>query len=269
MIDENPALRVEFLDRLYDESVNPTLTWTDPRPIGARIGVEFEWVLSLIIDYLVRVGLVERAYDGEVRLTAAGEREVLNARSSAQAEGPAHGQLADDGRRVIVSSDNHVFLSHASADKAVADLLRRTLVLGGVPDNRIFYSSDRTSGIPAGVDVQSYLKRSLQEAGLVIELLSKSFLKRPMCLMELGGAWTLDVPTYPIVVPPLTRNGAARQVGNVQMGILGSEPEIDDIFNELHGRLDQHLAIRCKVTSWNQAIADFKQQLPAGRAPLS
>lgn len=44
------------------------------------------------------------------------------------------------------------------------------LLLGGVPEQRIFYSSDRNSGIPSGEDVGSYLRRSLQDAGLVIGL---------------------------------------------------------------------------------------------------
>lgn len=157
-----------------------------------------------------------------------------------------------------VSVDHPVFLSHASADKAIADLLRDTLVLGGVQESRIFYSSARSSGIPSGEDVGGYLRRSLQNAGLVIELVSETFLTRPMCLMELGGAWALGTPTYPIVVPPLTREQATKQIGNVQMGVLGSDADINDIFDELHGRLAQNLGIQTTVTVWNRAIARFK-----------
>ena len=115
----------------------------------------------------------------------------------------------------------------------------------------------------------TYLQRSLRDAGLVIELLSETFLTRPMCLMELGGAWTLGTPTYPIVVPPLTRGEATRQIGNVQMGVLGTDAEIGDIFDELHDRLAQHLASQCNLTAWNRAIADFKQQLPSRLARCS
>lgn len=95
------------------------------------------------------------------------------------------------------ASGKGIFLSHAYADRALADLLRNTLVLGGVLEQRIFYSSSRATGIPSGEDVRSYLRRSLRDAGLVIELVSETFLARPMCLMELGGAWTLGTPTYP------------------------------------------------------------------------
>lgn len=128
-----------------------------------------------------------------------------------------------------MSTDKRIFLSHAFADKVLADLLRDTLVLGGVSENRVFYSSDRSSGIPSGEDVGSYLRRSLRDADLVVELLSETFLTRPMCLMELGGAWTMGTPTYPIVVPPLSRDQVIKQIGNIQMGVLGTDAEIGGI----------------------------------------
>jgi hypothetical protein len=80
-----------------------------------------------------------------------------------------------------------IFISHASADEPIAGLLQRALILGGVPPQRIFYSSARLTGIPAGRDVSMYLRQSLSEAGLVVEFLSRTFLSRPICLMELHG----------------------------------------------------------------------------------
>jgi hypothetical protein len=74
---------------------------------------------------------------------------------------------ADIGRRI--------FISHASVDKPLADLLRDTLILGGVPENVIFYSSDRATGIPTGEDVREHLRKILGESGLVIELISSHF----------------------------------------------------------------------------------------------
>lgn len=107
-----------------------------------------------------------------------------------------------------MTTADKIFISHASADRKLADLLRDTLVLGGTPRERIFYSSSRATGIPSGTDVRARLRGELQQAGLVIELISTTFLTRPMCLIELGGAWVLEKSTYPIVVPPLTRSQA-------------------------------------------------------------
>lgn len=159
--------------------------------------------------------------------------------------------------------DHDIFFSHAYADRDLADLFRNTLILGGVSEDRIFYSSDRGTGIPSGQDVGTHLRISLRKSALVIELLSKTFLTRPMCLMELGGAWTLGTPTYPIVVPPLSRDTVSREIGNVQMGVIGTDAEVDAIFDELHDRLGRDVDIHPRVAAWNRAIRDFKRQLPS------
>jgi hypothetical protein len=39
-----------------------------------------------------------------------------------------------------MTTADEIFISHALADLKLADLLRDTLVLGGIPRERIFYS---------------------------------------------------------------------------------------------------------------------------------
>ncbi len=155
-----------------------------------------------------------------------------------------------------------IFISHASADRKLANLLRETLVLGGITEERIFYGSSRTTGIPSGTDVRARLRSELQQAGLVIELISASFLTRPMCLIELGGAWVLEKSTYPIVVPPLTRSQAVAQIGDVHMGQLGSDEEVNDVFDELHDRLASDVGLSTTATKWNSVARRFKDGLP-------
>jgi hypothetical protein len=168
-----------------------------------------------------------------------------------------------------MTTADRIFISHASADRKLADLLRDTLVLGGIPRERIFYSSSRATGIPSGTDVRAHLRSELQQAGLVIELISTTFLTRPMCLIELGGAWVLEKSTYPIVVPPLTRTQAVAQIGDVHMGQLSSGEEIDDIFDELHDRLTSDVGLSTTATGWNPVARRFKEGLPAVRATLA
>ena len=162
-----------------------------------------------------------------------------------------------------MATADKIFISHASMDRKLADLLRDTLVLGGIPRNRIFYSSSRATGIPSGTDVRAHLRSELQQAGLIMELISTTFLTRPMCLLELGGAWALEKPTYPIVVPPLTRSQAVAQIGDVNMGQLGSDEEIDDVFDELHDRLASDVGVPTTATEWNPVARRFKEGLPA------
>lgn len=154
-----------------------------------------------------------------------------------------------------------IFISHASADQAIADLLKSMLVAGGVSEESIFYSSARATGIPSGEDVRGHLQRRLRDAGIVIELVSQTFLQRPWCLIELGGAWALSKSTYPIVVPPLTRSAAREQIGDVQMAILSSDQELDNMFDELMQRIASEAGANLKTLSWNAAARDFKARI--------
>lgn len=154
-----------------------------------------------------------------------------------------------------------LLLGHATADRPVAHLLRETLVLGRIANDAIFHSSSRGSGIPSGADVRSRLRTELQRAGLVVELITPMFLTRPMCLMGLGGAWALGVATHPIVVPPLERTEVTRQIGDVHMGLLGSDSDIDEVFDELHDRLESDIGVRARTADWNRATRTFKQRL--------
>jgi hypothetical protein len=167
------------------------------------------------------------------------------------------------------TADQRIFLSHAYADRAVADLLRDTLVLGGVAEKRIFYSSSRSTGVPSGEGIRNYLQSSLRQSGLVIELLTKTFFTRPMCLMELGGAWTLGTATYPIVVPPLSRSEAVAQIGDIQMGQLQADSDIDEVFEELHDRLMRDVGIDIQMGSWKNGIGHFKTHWPPAMSPIA
>lgn len=254
----SPADRLALVERLQARSGPESQSFFDAHGLGAAYR-------SAGDKNSKRAKINEALHAAEVRgdldeVLDAAEMHLRNPKVRAESA-PGLRQL-DEGTPAV-TTDKRIFLSHASADKALADLLRNTLVLGGVGEGLIFYSSGRGTGIPSGEDVGTYLRRSLRDAGLVIELLSETFLTRPMCLMELGGAWTLGTPTYPIVVPPLTRGEATRQIGNVQMGVLGSDAEIGDIFDELYDRLVQDLGIHINLTAWSRAVAEFKQQLPS------
>lgn len=154
-------------------------------------------------------------------------------------------------------SDSKVFISHAHADLALAKLVRDTLIRGGVPNNRVFFSSARSTGIPTGTDVVGHLREQLDAAGLVIELISQTFITRPMCLMELGGAWSLKKSTFPIVIPPLTRAQAIEAIGSFQMADLGDPSSARDMWFELQDRIKAALHIDIGASEWGEAVGDF------------
>lgn len=165
-----------------------------------------------------------------------------------------------------MTSERRLFISHASLDGDLAAALKRAVVLGGVPQERVFYSSDRGTGIPAGAGVRQYLHDTLKSAAVVVELVSETFLRRPYCLMELGAAWVLGTPTYPIVVPPLTARDVTEQIGDVQLGVLGDDRAIDELMAELYDGLVAHANIPLRATVWGDAVRRFKAEALAAVA---
>lgn len=158
-----------------------------------------------------------------------------------------------------MNSGKSIFISHASADRELATIIKDHLILGGAPSGRIFFSSENSTGIPAGQSVHRHLQDTLANTALVIEVISETFLTRPYCLMELGAAWVLDKPTYPLVIPPLTIPKATQAVGNVKMGKLGSDSDIESFFDELHEMLVAIPGIDLPMRPWREAVLKFKR----------
>lgn len=270
--DDNSELKLHAADpelakylgannELTDRAI--ALIWTSPPHPFNQISVDAGGWSSTIEGAVARRLQGVQDFGGYVEV----QRQILREADEAQArlfptavrlsaDSPSHGDH-------MTALDGPIFFSHASADQPLADLVRDTLVLAGVPAGRLFYSSDRATGIPSGQDVGTYLRETLRGSALVIDLISPTFLKRPMCLMELGGAWAMGLPTYPVVVPPLTRPAATAAVGNVQMGVLGSDREIADVFNELYDRLTSHIGLRLALRQWNGAVDRFRDRVGA------
>jgi len=175
---------------------------------------------------------------------------------------------ATEGRDVELIGQK-LFISHASVDAPLAGSLQRALILGGMPTDRIFYSSARPTGIPAGQDVGPYLRQSLREAGLVVELLTPAFLTRPICLMELGGAWVSETPTFPVVIPPLTIQEASDAIGNVHLRQLTMNGPNQGIFSELYDRIARDLKLNLSAHQWAEAINEFDAGLATKITALS
>lgn len=150
-----------------------------------------------------------------------------------------------------------IFISHASEDLALATLFRDSLLNAGVREDLIFYSGDRSSGVPTGTDIRTRLLEELRAPGLVVELLSPSFLASTWCLLEVGAAWGLGKSTYPIVVPPLALESAVAVVGQVQVGRLDTRELVEAVFDEFHERLESTFDVNVKATSWRRAVGYF------------
>jgi hypothetical protein len=117
-----------------------------------------------------------------------------------------------------------LFISHASADKLIADALADLLRLGAdLPRARILCTSLPGMGIPEGEsDYIAYLRRELRGAVLVLPLLTPAFFESEVCLVELGAMWGMELPAFPIVVPPSTFAEVEAILGKVQCARIDS-----------------------------------------------
>jgi sugar/nucleoside kinase (ribokinase family) len=103
--------------------------------------------------------------------------------SAARGDAPVHGGI---------------FVSHAVADSALAQLLVDLLRAAGVPSSRIFCVSVLDNAIPAGAAVVASVRQQLAGAALVLALVTRTYLERPWCRYEIGAAWALGRELIPL-----------------------------------------------------------------------
>lgn len=260
------------------EVPTPALSWTQEIDLWIRDNVNnldarrvYEFVQRLSAgsgrnDQRINSSLTDRGInleivDGVFYRTSGESIDQLPQSTESKIYPGSQGFRASTQGEVTGMAGNSIFISHASADSPLADLLQQALILGGIPQNQIFYSSARSTGIPAGDDVRAHLRQSLHSAGLVIELLSQTFLTRPICLMELGAAWVTETPTFPIVIPPLDVDSAVRAVGNVHMLPLAREGSNQAIFDELQDRIRADINFNIFASQWGQGVAYFNTNI--------
>lgn len=129
-----------------------------------------------------------------------------------------------------------IFISHAVADKALADkfvsFLKEAI---GVPAGAIFCSSIDGHGIPLGDDFNQYLQQQIQNPKLVILLMTPSYMDSWFCLMELGATWAMSLKAIPIVVPPVQFSAISSTLGLKQGWNIEDRPKLIDLRDTIKG----------------------------------
>ncbi len=97
-----------------------------------------------------------------------------------------------------------IFISHAAANKDIADKLVDLLGMGiGISDSEIFCSSLEGLGVPSGTNFVEFIRQQIKEPKVVILLLTVDYFSSQFCLCELGAAWVLSHNIIPLLVKPL------------------------------------------------------------------
>jgi len=132
-----------------------------------------------------------------------------------------------------------IFVSHAVADKAIADKVVDLLdtAMGIDVQNDVFCTSLEGLKIPAGNDFKQFVKEQIQEPKIVLLLISQNYLASPFCLAEVGASWAMSHRIVPFLVPPIK-------------------------FDDMKAVLTGIHALKIEDPSdWNEALAIFKTEL--------
>lgn len=148
-----------------------------------------------------------------------------------------------------------IFISHATADKEIVELLIDILEDIGLKSNQIFCSSFEGYGIPLGEDFLEEIKRELSSEVLVLFVITIDFYESKVCLCEMGAAWALSKGHIPIVVPPLSYSDIQGVIPLTQGMLINDAPKL----NSLKEKLEKDFSFEQKLglNSWERKRDKF------------
>lgn len=153
-----------------------------------------------------------------------------------------------------------IFISHAVADKKLADKLVKILKEGmGVPHDEIFCSSIKGHDVPLGSDFNEYMRSKIQKPKLVVLVMTASYMESAFCMMELGATWAQVLQRVPIVVPPVRFDSITKTLGLTQGWSITDEAGLIDFRQKVNS-----LGIRLEPRSehdWEAKRDDWRRTL--------
>lgn len=132
-----------------------------------------------------------------------------------------------------------LFISHSSADEAIASSLVAMLRTLGFNKKNLFCSSVPGYDIPEGEDIYDTLATKFMEYDIyVILLLSKNYYDSVACLNEMGATWVLKAKYSTIVCPGFTVPEIKGAVNPRKMAVvLGDSKRVNGKLNQLKDHL--------------------------------
>lgn len=103
-------------------------------------------------------------------------------------------------------------------------------------------------GVPAGEDLNSYVRNQARNAKLVIALITPNFQSRPYCIAELGSAWSRVGNLVPLAAPQLERT----DLDGVLAGMMVREMTDESALDELHGRISKAVGKASEAGTWSK-----------------
>lgn len=147
-----------------------------------------------------------------------------------------------------------VFISHAESDKALVDGFVDLLDTGtALNQNDIFCSSVKGMSVPNYKEFVETIKKHLEEAQLVIAILSPNFIGSSFCNCELGATWFTAKECFVLVVPPLKYEDIKGVMTGKHVGMITDSAVLD----ELRDYLKVTLSADAATARWNEKKVEF------------
>jgi hypothetical protein len=161
----------------------------------------------------------------------------------------------------MANEQKPIFLSHSYHDKDLAERLVNLLTNGcDVSRNDIFCSSLNGMNIKVGTtSFIKYLKEQLEAPKFVILLVTENYLASSFCLAELGAAWRIGAPFFPLAVPPISRSDIGGVLELVQAGDITKPAYLD----QLRDKIIELFQKQMSTDGWNDQKDIFLNGLDA------
>ena len=138
----------------------------------------------------------------------------------------------------------------------------------GIPPADIFCTSLKGQGIKPGADFVDSIRDSLDDATVVLALISENYYNSPFSMCELGGTWLLVKDFFPVLVPPVRFEDMKAVLSGLQASRIDAPYDLDELRDELTERLNIE---PLPTPRWNQKREEFLSSLSSAldKLPLS
>lgn len=152
-----------------------------------------------------------------------------------------------------------VFISHASADKAIIkEFIDKILKEGlGLRDENIACTSFEATGVTIGDDIPGYIKENIAAAKVVLAMVSKAYKASEVCQNEVSAAWALGNRPIQILLPDVDFEELGWLLHLKKAAKIDSQECLDHLEEVLCDRLGLSLV---SPRHWNPCVNAFLEK---------
>jgi hypothetical protein len=144
----------------------------------------------------------------------------------------------------------------------VTPFVERILNLGlGIPRTKIFYTSEKDTGIKSGQDFKRVIQKNLIGAKAVIQIITDNYKQSEICLNEMGAAWVLSSNVIPFIYANVRFDNVGFIHNTTQLLKINNEADLykfQDDHEELKG------AIKVNQANYHKQVKEFIEIIQRG-----